>query len=151
MAKSKKQKCVPVYTVCSDFTFEAAHRLLGHKGLCRFLHGHTYKVRVGFVSTELDELGMVVDFSQIKLMAKGWLDQHWDHATILNEKDPLLDVIQNQRFFKMDSNPTAEKMAQWLFLAFTEIFGGLKVRCSFVTVWETPTNSATIEFRSLTR
>ena len=74
-----------------QLSFCAGHRLYGHEGRCAFLHGHNYRVDIEVEAegggTAVDDVGRVVDFSLIKKRMLGWLDEHWDHAFILFEKD----------------------------------------------------------------
>ena len=68
-------------------TFCAGHRLLGHDGKCKNLHGHNYVVEFHVTGHEQDEIGRILDFKLLKERCKGWLDEHWDHAFILWAKD----------------------------------------------------------------
>ena len=52
-------------------TFDAAHRVVGYPGKCDRLHGHTWKVAVHVAGTELDSIGMLVDFKKLKEILKG--------------------------------------------------------------------------------
>src|SRR5262245_52482042 len=74
--------------------FDAGHRVLGHGGKCRHLHGHRYVAEVTCYAEELDKLGFVVDFSVIKTVVGDWIDENFDHNMILNPKDPLWTVWQ---------------------------------------------------------
>jgi 6-pyruvoyltetrahydropterin/6-carboxytetrahydropterin synthase len=113
------------HEICKEFTFDAAHKLPHHEGACKNLHGHTYKVAVR-VRRDLQETGsaqgMVVDFGELK---KAWAKVHsdLDHA-YLNDLMP---------------NPTAEVLAEKIFRRMEFMVDGI----SSVTVWETPTSSAT--------
>ncbi len=88
--------------------FEAAHRIWQHQEKCRYLHGHSYKVRIR-AEGELDEWGMLVDFGDIKRAVVGFLD----HKTLLHRDDPLAEVLSKsgQRLVLLDRNPTAENLA----------------------------------------
>jgi 6-pyruvoyltetrahydropterin/6-carboxytetrahydropterin synthase len=102
-------------TVTKKFTFDAAHRLVGHKGACKHLHGHTYSAEVE-ISGPLDSLGMVIDFGIVKEKIGEWIKQKWDHNTILNVIDPLVDRLffEEKKPFVMTCNPTAENMSREL-------------------------------------
>jgi 6-pyruvoyltetrahydropterin/6-carboxytetrahydropterin synthase len=83
---------------------------------------------------------MVIDFSKIREVAKGWVDTHLDHKMLLNRSDPLVKTLQEhgEPVFLMDGNPTAENIAKL-------IFGELQrqgLRISRVNLWETPTGCA---------
>ena len=105
--------------VTRTFRFEAAHRVLGHAGKCRFLHGHSYLVELTVSSEFLDGLGMVIDFSEVKEKVGKWIDDNLDHNAILNSNDPLCRVWEKDNLvfagrkplFLDDNNPTAENIA----------------------------------------
>lgn len=104
--------------------FDAAHNLYDYPGECRNLHGHTWDVEVTVVSSELDDLGLVCDFKDLKTALRTVLDRY-DH-TYINENAPF-DKI----------SPTAENLAR-------EICAHLKselpsnVKVKEVAVWESP-------------
>ncbi|MBI4608943.1 MAG: 6-carboxytetrahydropterin synthase QueD [Candidatus Rokubacteria bacterium] len=98
----------------TEFTFDAAHRILGHPGKCAFLHGHTYHLEVTVGAENLDRLGMIIDFDDLRtIVRKAVLDQ-WDHATLLSAEDPLCAAIERvqaeapEKVVRLDGNPTAE-------------------------------------------
>lgn len=101
--------------------FCAGHRLLNYSGKCKHLHGHNYTVEVHVENTieGVNQTGFVADFGDVKKAVKGWIDENWDHALVLNGKDEigklLLQETLNNRIFFMDGNPTAENMATFLF------------------------------------
>jgi 6-pyruvoyltetrahydropterin/6-carboxytetrahydropterin synthase len=115
------------WTITKEFHFEAAHNLPNHEGKCRSMHGHTYKVHVTLGNTALYETGpmkgMVTDFGVVKEAWKS-VDAALDHR-VLNEVEGL-------------KNPTAERIAEWIFHHLDGLLDGLKS----VTVWETPTSCA---------
>lgn len=129
-----------MYKVVKEVRWEAAHRLLNYAGKCAYLHGHSYRAIFTFVSSldfeKLNKDGMIVDFSILKEKIQRWLDENWDHSCILNEADPLMNIL-GSRVCVIQGNPTAENMAKFLFdnfrLAFfeitlvsVEVFEGLK-------------------------
>jgi 6-pyruvoyltetrahydropterin/6-carboxytetrahydropterin synthase len=123
--------------------FDAAHRLCEHEGKCKYLHGHRYALEATFAADGLDALGRVVDFAVIKEKLAGWIGTHWDHNTILCEKDrPLGDAIAaktGQKIFYLADNPTAENMAGYIFATVCpQLFAGLNIRCTHVRLYETP-------------
>lgn len=116
-----------IYAV-GEIEFCAAHRLVGYEGKCSNLHGHNYKL-ITYVKRkqslgELNDLGMVVDFSKLKSIFKGWIDRNWDHAFIyyLGKDSDLakyLAEVQKFKVFGIPYNPTAENMARFLVSTFT--------------------------------
>lgn len=129
-------------TVMKRIRFCAGHRLFGHEGKCSFLHGHNYTADVYVTSDLQDDVGRVIDFSQLKKLFQGWVDTHWDHAFLLWEEDgeALMAVraLQPTRLFVMPYNPTAENMARYLL---EEAAPGLLAetggRAVQVVLWET--------------
>jgi len=91
-----------MHTICKDFTFAAAHAIRGHTGGCENLHGHNYRVRVHLRARSLDNLGMVLDFADLKAIMQDVLGP-FDHR-VLNEVPPF-----DQR------NTTAELLAQHVY------------------------------------
>ncbi|UCH09778.1 MAG: 6-carboxytetrahydropterin synthase [Fidelibacterota bacterium] len=103
--------------VVKHFRWSMAHRLThGYEGSCASLHGHEYEVEVT-VAGEVDAMGLVVDFADIKRACQGWIKKHLDHATIVSDQDTsLLEFLQreNQRHYVVDFNTTAENIATHL-------------------------------------
>ena len=92
-------------------TFDAAHRLLGYDGNCKNLHGHTWTVEIEIESNrEMDKCGMLLDYRTIK----NYFKETWDHRTILNMDDPLVELlnVMNLKVTIMSGNPTAENLAK---------------------------------------
>ena len=137
-------------TCTKILSFCAAHRLIGHEGACANLHGHNYSVHVTVSATdvrgpELDRVGRILDFSEIKEHLQGWLNHNWDHAVIVNSDDhSLVDFLESegQKYFVLTGNATAEIMARYLQDRFDE-FLGFPLTVSSVTIYETPTGFAT--------
>lgn len=93
------------------------HRVVGHEGKCRFLHGHNYRIHFVVEAIELDEIGRVVDFSVIKEQLCMWLEENYDHKFLMWEKDPLLESLQevsDESIVIVEFNPTAENIAKHL-------------------------------------
>lgn len=136
------------HRVCKSIEFDAAHRLLNYSGRCSNLHGHRYRVEFEFEGSP-DSRGILVDFSLVSKLTKSWIDENWDHNTLLHKDDPLLQFINTDKlciknFFVCDGNPTAEYMAEYLYHKVTMISVQSKVIASLrrVRVYETPTSYA---------
>lgn len=130
-------------TVTRKFSFDAAHRVVNHKSMCRMLHGHRYVVEATFGADQLDEIDMVIDFGEIKNRLGSWLNENWDHNTILNIVDKTLgdsiESLTGQKVFYMNCNPTAEKMAEFLKVELCPtLFKDMDVRCTEIKMYETP-------------
>jgi 6-pyruvoyltetrahydropterin/6-carboxytetrahydropterin synthase len=118
--------------------FCAGHRLMDHESKCRYLHGHNYKVELTVEAEELDTVGRAIDFTVVKERIGGWIDQHWDHQTILHEDDvELQQSLQFHKVFRLPSNPTAEHMAQYLLHHVCPQELPLNVQAVKVRLWET--------------
>lgn len=103
-----------MFRVTREIKFCYGHRLLDYAGKCRFLHGHNGRAIITIENKTLDDLGMVMDFSEIKRVVSGWIDEHLDHRMILRRDDPILPVLQemNEPVHVIDVNPTAENIAR---------------------------------------
>jgi 6-pyruvoyltetrahydropterin/6-carboxytetrahydropterin synthase len=120
-----------MFEVTIEETFAAGHALRNYRGKCENVHGHNYRCQVTLEGADLDEIGLLVDFVEVKRVVHSVLDR-MDHQW-LNEFPP---------FDKL--NPSAENMAKFIY---DEVAGGLKaregVRISLVRLWETDTAFAT--------
>ena len=120
-----------MFEVTIEETFAAGHALRNYRGKCENVHGHNYRCQVTLEGAELDEIGLLVDFVELKRVVHTVLDR-MDHQW-LNEFPPF-DVL----------NPSAENMARYIYQQVNE---GLKpregVRVSLVRLWETDTAHAT--------
>jgi 6-pyruvoyltetrahydropterin/6-carboxytetrahydropterin synthase len=98
------------------------HRVVGHEGKCKNLHGHNYRIHFtveslrGWAGDQLDSVGRVLDFSVIKSHLCDWLEQEWDHRMLLWENDPHLKSLKaiDKSIVIVPFNPTAENIAQHL-------------------------------------
>lgn len=126
-----------MYSVSKEVHFCYGHRLLGHQGQCRHLHGHNARAIIRLECEALDPLGLVVDFKQIGDWVKSWLDSEIDHTLLLHREDPVLPLLleAGERVFVMDANPSAENIARLIYERVRE--GGFPV--VEVVFWETPT------------
>lgn len=106
-----------MFRVSRQIDFCYGHRLLNYQGKCRFLHGHNGRAVIGLSADRLDELGMVIDFSQIKTVVSQWIDQNLDHRMLLHRDDPLVSTLQEMQepLFLLDVNPTAENIAKLIY------------------------------------
>jgi len=120
-----------MYTVFKDYSFSAGHAIRGHTRGCQNLHGHNYRVRVHVAAAELDRLGMVIDFADLKTIVDQVLGR-FDHA-VLNDVPPF-----------DERNTTAELLSQFIF---EQVEGRLPAgrRVRRVEVWETETSCAIYE------
>lgn len=110
--------------------FAAAHLLRGYPGICSRLHGHNWKVDVEVIAAELDEIGMGMDFRDIKA-ATNELIGALDHRN-LNEIPPFDEI-----------NPTAENISAYIFEGLSKKLNNERVSVNAVTIWETDRASVT--------
>lgn len=130
--------------------FDAGHRISTHNSQCRHLHGHRYVIEItlsGNIITDegVTEQGMVMDFSEVKRIAKAVLVDKWDHAFLVFSGDtPVLQFLQSLEDHKtviFDSQPTAENLALTAFRilneAYQDSYGNL-LQLERVRLFETP-------------
>jgi len=103
--------------VNKEFNFEMAHALHNYDGLCKNIHGHSYKL---FVSLKGEPMmkdghpkdGMLIDFKEIKRIVNGLIIDPFDHAVVLNKKDQLndLNISAHTKTIQFDFQPTCENL-----------------------------------------
>ena len=120
-----------MFQVNVEETFSSGHALRGYKGKCESVHGHNYRVQVTLQGPELDNIGLLVDFTELKRVLRGIISG-LDHQ-FLNDLDAFKTV-----------NPSAENLAKYFYdethRQLTNLPAGAGI--SEVTVWETDTSSA---------
>ena len=106
-----------MYKVTKVMDFSYGHRLLNYEGKCCNFHGHNGKVEVELFSEELDNQGMVLDFSEINSIIKEWINENLDHKMLLSKDDTMVKIMKenNEEVFVMDTNPTAEAIAKLIY------------------------------------
>lgn len=125
-------------------TFCAGHRVVGHEGKCKHIHGHNYVVYVHCAGV-LDSVGRVIDFSVLKSCLGTWLDRNWDHKMIAWVKDTVIynmarayDAADSWSIFELPYNPTAENLAKFLLENVCPIvFKGTGIKILAIEVQET--------------
>jgi 6-pyruvoyltetrahydropterin/6-carboxytetrahydropterin synthase len=130
-----------MFRVSREIDFCYGHRLLNYNGKCKHLHGHNGRAIITIESAQLDERGMVMDFSDIKNVVSKWIDEQLDHRMLLHRTDPVVPLLEKmgEPLFLMDENPTAENIAKLIY-HFTASRGFPIVECQ---LWETPRCFAT--------
>ena len=129
-----------MYKVIKKLDFCYAHRLIHYQGKCAHLHGHNALIEIEIQSPHLDDRDLLIDFNEIKSIAKKWIEEALDHKTILHQADPLAQTLQDfgEPLFLMKENPSAEALAKLILETLRE--KGLPV--SQVHFWETPSSCA---------
>ena len=130
-----------MFSVTREIAFCYGHRLLDYNGKCRHLHGHNGRAVITLAAPDLDPLGMVLDFSRLKGVVGGWIDENLDHRMLLHRDDPAVPVLKKlgEPMYLLDVNPTAENIARLIY-DFTASKGYPIVE---VHLWETPNCFAT--------
>jgi 6-pyruvoyltetrahydropterin/6-carboxytetrahydropterin synthase len=125
-----------MFQVTREIPFCYGHRLLHYQGKCKNLHGHNGVAVITIQSQSLDDLGMVMDFSDIKHVVSRWIDDTLDHRMLLHKDDPVVPYLkqQGEPIHTMDVNPTAENIARAIY----EFVKSKGFPVTEVKLWETP-------------
>lgn len=135
-------------TVTKRIEWDSAHRVMRHESKCATLHGHRYAAEIECEAEALDSVGRVVDFGVIKERVGAWVDDQWDHTTLLNSEDMDLSALlfaehdadgRRAPFIFDDCNPTAEVIANTLLFQAQDLLADTGIRVTRVRVYETPT------------
>ena len=110
--------------------FSAAHSLSGYDGACSALHGHNWDVEVFIRGRELNQLGILADFKELKGAVKEIIAQV-DHIE--------LNTLEE---FKT-KNPTSENIARFFFRFLSEKLDCEQYKVHKVSIYETPESCAT--------
>ena len=103
--------------ITKEFKFEMAHALFGYDGLCKNIHGHSYRLWVTIIGNVLEEEnhmknGMVLDFSILKKIVKPEIVDKYDHSLVLNANSPHanIDFSAFEKVFLLPYQPTSENL-----------------------------------------
>jgi 6-pyruvoyltetrahydropterin/6-carboxytetrahydropterin synthase len=132
-------------TCTREHEIACGHRVLGHEGKCKHLHGHNYLFRLTCHAAGLDALGRVIDFSVIKSTLCEWLEMEWDHRTLLWDRDPWQLERIDPTCVRVPFNPTAENIAEHVLRVVGPQMLPPEVTLCRVEVWETRKCSAVAE------
>lgn len=90
---------------------------MNHPGKCRNLHGHSVKASISIEHDQLNDQGMVCDFSDIKDCVEAYIDLHLDHNFLLYKDDPIIPMLiaNKERFLALDEHPTAEVLSKMIY------------------------------------
>ena len=131
-------------TVTKTVKFDAAHVLTNHQGLCKNLHGHTYRVDITVAQSDAAGSDMVIDFKDLKNIAEDVVCARFDHAFIYNTASEgereIAAVVERHgmRTVAIPFRSTAENLARMF-------YGEMKSRIpnlASVKVWETADSCA---------
>ncbi len=151
----KKIQAVRYHDICMG------HRVVGHEGKCRHLHGHNYRITFYAEADNLDSVGRVVDFSVLKETVCEWLERNWDHKFLAWEDDQLINRLAMvegcnegdqdytdfiESLVRVPFNPTAENIGQHLLEHVAPVMlHGTGVVITKIVIEETRKCSVTVE------
>ncbi|MGQ0441996.1 MAG: 6-carboxytetrahydropterin synthase QueD [Methylophilaceae bacterium] len=140
--------------ITTRLEFDAGHRIPNHKSQCRNLHGHRYALEITLSGDvikqeQLSENGMVMDFSDVKRIAREAVTDVWDHAFLVYVEDKtvldFLNSLPNHKTVIFPSVPTAENMATEAFKIlqhhYHDMYGN-DLKLERVRLYETPNSWA---------
>lgn len=113
-----------MFEICVEHTFAAGHALRNYHGKCENVHGHNYRVQVAIEGEELQDNGLLYDFSELKKRLRQ-VSEYLDHQFI-NDLKPFDEV-----------NPSAENIARFFCQEIGKDLANASI--SYVRVWETDT------------
>ncbi len=134
--------------------FDAGHRIPSHASQCRHLHGHRYAIEITLtgeiITVEgVSEQGMIMDYSEVKRIAKERLVDAWDHAFLVYRGDNVmlqfLNSLPDHKTVVLDVPPTAENLAMIAFNILKDAYHssyGNHLKLQRVRLYETPNNWA---------
>ena len=106
--------------ITKQFKFETGHALYGYDGLCKNVHGHSYKLDVTIIGTPITDPkdvknGMVIDFVDLKDIVNQEIVNPFDHATVLNISTPHIEIAdemekRGHKILRVNYQPTSEMM-----------------------------------------
>jgi 6-pyruvoyltetrahydropterin/6-carboxytetrahydropterin synthase len=145
--------------ITKEISWDMGHRVPNHKSKCRNPHGHRYKAFITLKGNIIQEKGvsdegMVIDFSDVRAIANGFIDETLDHGFMVYEKDhPMRRGFKNMeemlpqgeamKIIVVPFIPTAENIARWLFEQLeTKFIDTYNTQLTLykITLWETPTS-----------
>ncbi len=140
--------------ITTRLEFDSGHRIPNHKSQCRNLHGHRYVMEITLSGDIIkqenaSENGMVMDFSDVKAIAKESVVNVWDHAFLVyhNDKEVLdfLNSLPNHKTVVFPTVPTAENMVMEAFRILKSKYHdtyGNHLKLEKVRLYETPNSWA---------
>jgi len=144
-------------TITRKLEFDAGHRIPDHQSQCRNLHGHRYTLEITLTGQVIEhdgqsDNGMIMDFSEVKSLAKEYLVDLWDHAFLVYEKDmpvrQFLDSLPEHKTVVLNRVPTVENLAQIAFQILKGVYAdryGTGLALSRIKLHETPNCWAEID------
>jgi len=132
--------------VCKQFSFDAAHQLIGHKGKCANVHGHTYKLEVFAKGPVINrpgdsDDGFVIDFGDLKAIVKEFVVDPMDHSFLAQGDEPIIAELSTTgaKIYHLGVRSTCENMVKHIF---EKLWTELPDLIDKIRLWETPTSYA---------
>ena len=137
-------------TITRKMEFDAGHRIPDHNSQCRNLHGHRYTLLITLTGDVVQkdgesDNGMIMDFSDVKALAKQHLVDVWDHAFLVYSGDAavrdFLASLPGHKTVMIDRIPTVENLARTAFDILKAVFidrYGTGLRLRKLVLHETP-------------
>lgn len=141
---------IPIMRITRRLEFDAGHRIPNHQSQCRHLHGHRYALEITLDGEVIEAAGrsddgMVMDFSDVKAIAKQHVVDAWDHAFLVWRGDAaivgFLAGIPGHKTVVLDAVPTAENLATLAFAILDPLYRdtyGNHLRLERIRLYETP-------------
>lgn len=136
-----------ITTIKKEFHWEMGHRLPFHDGLCKNIHGHSYRAEIALTGP-INENGMVIDFYVLSQLVKPIIEE-LDHSFMVDHQDTLLIDFLNEHSFKstnVEFYSTAENIAGYLCDRVITTLESIQHTIDYieVSIWETEKASATV-------
>ena len=135
-------------TITRKGSFDAAHRVMHERVKCFNLPGHTFLYELTFAFKEPEGLGYALDFKEIKRVACAYIDEVFDHCTIINPKDTIVKECVEKlgtKLYEMtingpgeDCNPSAESIAKEMFIQISALMDTENIWLEKLRLYETP-------------
>ena len=124
--------------IAKEFRWEMGHRLPEHFGLCKNIHGHSYKMIVEFEG-DLDKNQMVIDYYDVEKIINPVIEK-LDHSFMVTKDDKtVLKFLEkmNSKKIVVDFNSTAENICSYLLSEITKTVLPSNISSLKVRVYET--------------
>jgi len=136
--------------VTKFYDFEMAHALWNYDGLCKNIHGHSYKLYITVIGEPIDDEnnlknGMVIDFGDLKKIVKTQIVDKFDHSLVVYKKAPIEKLLELNEMYErhhvVDFQPTCENLVA-LFVNIIKPLLPEGVELKKVKLYETANSSA---------
>ncbi|MDR3514165.1 MAG: 6-carboxytetrahydropterin synthase [Caulobacteraceae bacterium] len=144
------ERLLDTVSIWRRFEWDSAHRIAGHEGACKAIHGHRYAAELELGGVEPDRLGRVIDFGVVKRVVGDWILANLDHTAIFDRRDAdprvgavvALNAEMGKPAYFLDGPPTAERIVLELSRVLGPMLAELGVTLLSIRLWETPNCSA---------